>query len=91
MHPEHGMGVEFIQTTQDQRDHVRQMIETLRTNGEPSAELLVEPDSLDTLAAGAWSSTEPEDSLVELFRNQTQVPVEAFLLQLRQQRHATPR
>jgi DNA-binding response OmpR family regulator len=91
MHPEHGMGVEFIQTTQEQRDRVHQMIDALRANGEQSTELLVEPDSLEPIAGSdgpVWSPVETEDSLVELFRNQNQVPVEAFLQQLRQQRHA---
>jgi hypothetical protein len=84
------MGVEFIQTTALQRDHVRQMIDTLRANGEKSPELMVEPDSLEPIAGPggpAWSAPETEDSLVELFRNKSHVPVEAFLQQLREQRH----
>ncbi len=90
MHPEFGMGVEFIQTTEEQRERVRQMIETLRATGEKSPELMVEPDSLEPIAENgepAWSAPETEDSLVELFRSKTQIPVEAFLQQLRQQRH----
>lgn len=89
MHPEFGMGVEFIQTTAEQRERVRQMIEMLRANGEKSPELMVEPDCLEPIAdprEPAWSAPEAEDSLVELFRNKSHVPVEAFLQQLRQQR-----
>jgi c-di-GMP-binding flagellar brake protein YcgR len=47
-HPEFGMGVEFLQTTTEQRDHVHQMITTLRDNGDKTPELLVEPEGLET-------------------------------------------
>jgi hypothetical protein len=48
-HPEFGMGVEFFQTTGEQRDQVHLMISTLRANGDKSPELQVEPDGLETL------------------------------------------
>ncbi len=51
-HPEFGMGVEFLQTTTEQRDHVHRMITTLRSNGDKSPELLVEPDGLETSLPG---------------------------------------
>jgi DNA-binding response OmpR family regulator len=90
MHPEFGMGVEFSQNTAKQREHVQGMIETLRANGENSAELQVEPDGMETLlenqAAPAWPVAEAEDSLIELFRNKSQAPVELFLAEMRQQR-----
>jgi c-di-GMP-binding flagellar brake protein YcgR len=90
-HPEFGMGVEFIQTTPEQHEHVHQMIETLRANGDKSPELQVEPDGLETSAPGE-SPIEPqvpgtEDSLLELFRHKSHIPVDAFLEQLREQRH----
>ena len=47
-HPEFGMGVEFLQTTDEQREHVNRMITTLRANGDKSPELLVEPEGLDS-------------------------------------------
>lgn len=47
-HPEFGMGVEFLQTTSEQRDHVHKMITTLRDNGDKTPELLVEPEGLET-------------------------------------------
>jgi hypothetical protein len=47
-HPEFGMGVEFLQTTSEQRNHVHRMITTLRTNGDRSPELQVEPEGLET-------------------------------------------
>jgi DNA-binding response OmpR family regulator len=95
-HPEFGMGVEFLQTTTEQRDQVLRMITTLRENGDKSPELQVEPDALDTplddgLATFQASATEvsgSEDALVDLFRNKYQVPVETFLAQMREQRQS---
>ncbi|MFY9560857.1 MAG: PilZ domain-containing protein [Terriglobales bacterium] len=89
-HPEFGMGVEFIQATSQQHDQVRQMIETLRANGDKSPELQVEPDGLETSAPGEGSVEAPvpgtEDALLELFRHKSQMPVDAFLEQMREQR-----
>ncbi len=51
-HPEFGMGVEFLQSTTEQRDHVHRMITTLRANGDKSPELQVEPDGLETPLPG---------------------------------------
>ncbi len=48
-HPEFGMGVEFLQTTTEQRDQVHRMITTLRANGDKSPELQVKPDGLEPL------------------------------------------
>lgn len=47
-HPEVGMGVEFLQTTNEQREQVRHMITTLRTNPDKAPELQVEPLGLET-------------------------------------------
>jgi DNA-binding response OmpR family regulator len=92
-HPEFGMGVEF-QTTPEQRDHVHRVITTLRANGDKSHEIHVEPNGLETpapdgsLAASPASAAETDDTLVDLFRRQFQVPVESFLQQMREQRQA---
>ena len=51
-HPEFGMGVEFLQTTIEQRDQVRGMITTLRANGDKVPELLVEPEGLESMPEG---------------------------------------
>jgi len=101
-HPEYGMGVEFLQTTTEQRDQVNRMITTLRANGDKSPELQVEPDGLESPSRGDGvamfqssatraSATEvsgTEDTLVDLFRHQFQVPVETFLQQMREQRQS---
>lgn len=46
-HPEFGMGVEFLQITNHQRDRVERMIATLRASGDRSPEVLVVPDGMD--------------------------------------------
>jgi DNA-binding response OmpR family regulator len=93
-HPEYGMGVVFLQTTTEQRDQVHRMITTLRTNGDKSPEIQVEPDGLETplpdgsLAAFPISATKisaTDDTLVDLFRDKFQSPVESFLQQMREQ------
>jgi len=96
-HPEFGMGVEFLQSTTEQRNQVLRMITTLRANGDKSPQLQVEPDGLETSSSDdnvdmfQSSKTEvsgTEDTLVDLFRNQFQVPVETFLEQMREQRQS---
>ena len=59
-HPEFGMGVEFLQTTTEERDQALRMIATLRANGDKSPELQVEPDGLET--------SMPDDG-VEMFQS----------------------
>ncbi len=88
-HPEFGMGVEFIQATSRQHDQVHHLIETLRASGEKSPELLVEPDGLETPSPNEGSTdspTGPEDALLDLFRHKSEIPVDAFLEQMREQR-----
>jgi c-di-GMP-binding flagellar brake protein YcgR len=93
-HPEYGMGVEFLQTTTEQRDQVHRMITTLRTNGDKSPEIQVEPDGLETpladgslamFPASASTLSATDDTLVDLFRHKFQAPVESFLQQMREQ------
>jgi len=89
-HPEFGMGVEFLQSTSRQHDQVRKMIENLRANGQKSPELLVEPDGLEASSpreSSTDSSIRTEDALLDLFRNKSQIPVDVFLEQMREQRH----
>src|SRR6266536_3557450 len=74
-HPEFGMGVEFIQATSEQREQAQQMIETLRSHQARAPELQVAPDGLETSFVDR-SETETGDSLVDLFRQKAQVPVD---------------
>ena len=96
-HPEFGMGVEFLQSTTEQRDQVLRMITTLRTNGDQSPQLQVEPDGLETSSSDKsvamfqsyeTENSSAEDTLVDLFRQEFETPVDAFLEQMRAQRHA---
>jgi c-di-GMP-binding flagellar brake protein YcgR len=89
-HPEYGMGVEFVQATPEQQAQVGRIIETLGSSGE-SPEVHVEPDGLEGASTDQASVSHPParagDSLVDLFRQQSQVSVEVFLKQMQQQRH----
>jgi CheY-like chemotaxis protein len=91
MHPEIGMGVEFTQKTREQKEAVDKFIQALMNNSGPGPQLLVEPDGLETDTAAPIQETSGEDvddPLIELFQNKSNLPVEAFLSQLRSQRNA---
>jgi c-di-GMP-binding flagellar brake protein YcgR len=94
-HPEFGMGMEFLQSTTEQREQAQRMIKILRASADKSPELQVEPDGLETSSpddsvdafqASATKVPGTEDALVDLFRRKFEVPVETFLQQLRAQR-----
>jgi hypothetical protein len=90
MHPEVGMGVQFVQTTLEQRNHVEKFIHKLMDAGDLLPELLVEPEGLETVNSGALESSlkpsELEDPLLELFQRKSALPAELFLSELRKQR-----
>jgi len=89
MHPEIGMGVEFTQTTAEQRDHVERFIKTLTTSGDLLPELLVEPEGLEAHSAledRSKMASELEDPLLELFHQKATASPELFLKELREQR-----
>jgi DNA-binding response OmpR family regulator len=93
-HPEFGMGLEFLQSTTEQRQQAQRLIATLRENADKSPALQVEPDGMEMSSADdgcgfqASSTTVSgsDDALVELFRRKFEVPVENFLAQMREQR-----
>jgi len=63
------------------------MTSTLHANEDKQPEIMVLPDGLEPGSA----ATEPsamDDPLVDLFRQNFQVPVETFLQQMREQRQA---
>jgi DNA-binding response OmpR family regulator len=90
MHPEVGMGVEFTQKTTQQREHVEKFIRTLTTSGGALTDLLVEPEGFDSgePTIPATDVEEPYDPLLDLFRNKAELDTEAFLKELRKQRHS---
>jgi len=94
-HSEFGMGVEFFQSTTEQREHAERMISMLRDNADKSPEVHVEPDglevsspddSMDAFHASAAKTSGTEDALVELFRRKFGMPVETFMEHMREQR-----
>jgi len=90
-HAEFGMGVEFIQTTSEQQEQVQQMLEHLRSNQDRVPDLQVAPEGLETSPAeteAASQASGTDDALVDLFRQQSRVPVETFLQHMEQQRQA---
>jgi CheY-like chemotaxis protein len=86
-HPESGMGVEFLRGTAEQADQAERMIATLHANEDKHPEIFVLPDGLETASIPTQPSA-TEDPLVDLFRQNFQVPVETFLQQMRDQRQA---
>jgi hypothetical protein len=93
MHPEIGMGVEFVRSTGQQRDHLEKFIHALRHSNGVQPELVVEPEGMNDVEP--VSSTSPaldeiEDPLLELFRRNTELTAEAFRSELREQRNPRP-
>ena len=90
MHPDQGMGVEFIQRTPQVRAQLEKFLRILTESQNLSPELLVEPDGLEYDAAENSKHVEPmleqEDALLELFRNQSNLSPDSFLAELRKQR-----
>ena len=92
MHPEKGMGVEFFQTTSEHREAVEKFLSMLTENRGVLPELLVEPEGLELDPKPAETSTNPsasDDPLLTLFRDQSLLPAESFLDELRKQRGLT--
>jgi CheY-like chemotaxis protein len=93
MHPEIGMGVEFIRTTRQQREHLEKFIYALRSSKGVQPDLVVEPEGLND--AEPFYSQPPaldeiEDPLLDLFRRNTDFTAESFVTELRKQRNSPP-
>jgi hypothetical protein len=92
MHPDNGMGVEFTQRTEQQRDAVKRFIETLMKSNGAVPELTVSPEGLEVAATEPAfrlaSSQAVEDPLVDLFAHKSSLPADAFLAELRRQRNS---
>ena len=94
MHPELGMGIEFTQITDQQREQVEKFIQVLtsRSNG-VLPDLLVEPEGLDSADAVSEAKIvgAAPDPLLELFQKQGNLAPEAFQVELRNQRRSNPK
>jgi c-di-GMP-binding flagellar brake protein YcgR len=93
MHPDLGMGVEFTQATDQQRDHVEKFIHALTNSNGVLPEILVEPEGLETTEPVSVPPLRsgPEDPLLELFRRRAELTPEAFQSELRKQRNPAPK
>jgi c-di-GMP-binding flagellar brake protein YcgR len=96
MHPDLGMGVEFTQTTEQQRGHLEKFIHVLTNSKGVLPELMVEPEGLDNHESPTEPETHkaqggPEDPLLELFRRRAELTHETFQAELRKQRGPSPR
>ena len=94
MHPELGMGIEFTQITDQQREQVEKFIQVLtsRSNG-VLPDLLVEPEGLDSADAVSEAKIvgAAPGPLLELFQKQGNLAPEAFQVELRNQRRSNPK
>jgi c-di-GMP-binding flagellar brake protein YcgR len=86
MHPERGMGVEFTQSTSQQREHVEKFIQLLASSDGVVPELVVEPQGLEAANSRKENVSGLADPLVQLFRDKSDLATEAFLNELRAQR-----
>jgi c-di-GMP-binding flagellar brake protein YcgR len=92
-HAQTGMGVEFARSTEVQRQHVEQFIQTLVNSKGAIPQLEVQPEGVGDLPAEvpvASAAGNEHDPLLDLFRNQHHLPAESFLGELRRQRGAPP-
>jgi c-di-GMP-binding flagellar brake protein YcgR len=88
MHPDLGMGVEFTQATDQQRQLVEKFIQTLTSSNGVLPEILVEPEGLETAEpVSAAPIQSGDDPLLELFRRRAELTPEAFQSELRKQRN----
>ena len=88
MHPEVGMGVEFTQATEEQRQRVEKFIQHLMASDGALPELLVQPEGLESGSELQVEKIETEDPLLDLFQHKASLPAEIFLGELRKQRRS---
>jgi hypothetical protein len=80
------MGVEFTRKTDEQRQQVETFLQTLMSSGEPSPELLVEPDGMEPVNNQAANQPSSDDPMLELFRTKATLPTAEFQEALCKQR-----
>ena len=93
VHPESGMGVEFVRAMPAQQQQLQKFIEGLVNAGESLPEILVQPESLtddEKTTDGEGSSGAATDPLIGFFRKKATLPAEAFREELRRQRGSPP-
>ena len=87
VHPEAGMGVEFVQETSEESSKVAAFLDALRSSSSRTPQILVEPEQmdLDTLPNADAAKIEA-DELLALFVRRDELTQEEFLKELEAQR-----
>jgi len=83
MHPEIGMGVEFVRKSAKQREHVQELLGCI-SKRESSVPLMVEPEGLET----EETACEKGDALLDFFQKKAALSGEEFQAELRKWRSA---
>jgi len=94
MHPEIGMGVEFTQTTHQQRKHLEKFVHALNSTKGTQVELMVEPEGMndaEPISSKPKVLDEIEDPLLELFQRNADLTAEEFRRELRKQANPAAR
>jgi len=90
MHPDKGMGVEFLKSTPDHRSAVERFMAVLSENRGLLPELLVEPEGLEfERGKGRRALVETDDPLLQLFYGEP-LTADAFQAALQKQRGTAP-
>jgi c-di-GMP-binding flagellar brake protein YcgR len=89
MHPDKGMGVEFIQTTPGHRASVEKFLGVLTENRNLLPELLVEPEGLESESSASKPSEDVDDPLLHLFYGES-LTAEQFHEAMQKQRVTSP-
>jgi hypothetical protein len=91
VHPETGMGVEFVQKTEEEQAKVTVFLDALRSDTSRAPQSLVEPEEMDLEAAPVTDAARiDEDPLLALFVRRDELSQEAFLSELLSQRGGIP-
>ncbi len=85
MHPDAGMGLEFIQSTSDVEQQVKLFVRYLEEHKEENPEILVEPEGLDGIIPPSRVENR-KDPLLELFKKKKDLSPQAFRDELRTRR-----
>src|SRR5258708_12613092 len=92
MHSDLGMGIEFAQTTEPQRNDLEKFIQAMTNSTGSLPELLAEPEGLDSGEPVSVPNpgTGVEDPLLDLFPKKTSLPSSDSHTDLPNQRTPTP-
>ena len=87
VHPETGMGVEFVQETPDESAKVAAFLDALRSGSSRTPHILIEPEQMDMdTRPNADAAKIEADPLLGLFVRRDQLSQEEFLRELEAQR-----